>query len=191
VKKVEEARTVGLGDDIASALLDGVEPGPERPSSEIAECVADEHPVFTGRARCRFQREGAEESWLPCLFGVRPRPGDRVLVMRPSGEPHGLVVGVVDGFRRRVEADPRAAHVRRIGADEVIRIEREDGAPMIELRASDKGATVRLLSKDVSLAAEGSLEIAAESVSIAARAGGVRVKAADDVEIAGEHIHLN
>jgi hypothetical protein len=99
-------------------LLELIEPAAQRPAAEVARCVADEHPVLAGRVRCAF--DGAGEAWLPCLAGVRPRVGDRVLVLAASGAPGGIVAGVVDGFRRRLDPDPRDTNVRRLKADEVI-----------------------------------------------------------------------
>lgn len=170
-------------------LLERIEPTASRPASEVARCVADEHPVLVGRVRCAF--DDGSEAWVPCLQGVRPRCGDRVLVLGAHGAPGGVVAGVVDGFRRRLEPDPRDSQVRRLRADEVIRIESDEGVPLIEVRATDAGPAVRVLSKDLTMESSGALRLAGESVEIVARQGGVEVRATDDVKLNGEQIHLN
>lgn len=170
-------------------LLELIEPAAQRPAAEVARCVADEHPVLAGRVRCAF--DGAGEAWLPCLAGVRPRVGDRVLVLAASGAPGGIVAGVVDGFRRRLDPDPRDTNVRRLKADEVIRIESDEGVPLVEVRATEAGPAVRLMSKDVTMESAGALRLSGESVEIVARQGGVDVRATDDVKLNGEQIHLN
>lgn len=172
--------------------LEAFEASPLNPASEIATCVADQHPTLIGRVRCSLSRErGAIEVWVPCVQSVRPRAGDRVLLVRPGGSAEPLAVGIVDGFRRRAELEPRASHARRLRVDEVVRIEGDDGQPLLEVRAGEGGAVVRLLSKDIAMEAAGALRIEAESVAIVARQGGVELRASDDVKLAGEHIHLN
>jgi len=161
-------------------------------ASEVGSCVADRHPVLSGRVLVRFERDrGPVEQWLPCLMSVCPRDGDRVLVLRAAGAAEAIVVGVVDGYRRRVEPEPRITNVRAIERDESVRIEAADGRGLVEVRASETGCVVTLLSKDATLAADGALTIEAETVALRARQGAVSVKASEDVEIQGEHVRLN
>ena len=176
--------------DVSS--LDDLEPTFAPQPVEIAECIDDVHPVMAGRVRCRFERPyGATEVWLPCLVTVRPRVGDRVLVQRVEGVATGLVTGVVDGFRLRAEPDPRAAHIRRLQPDEVIRIEADDGTPLLEMAVGDAGPVVRLLRSDIELAAPGALKITADSVELRARQGEIQLAASEDVVVTGEQIRLN
>jgi len=172
--------------------LEDIEPTFAPQPVEVAECIDDVHPVMAGRVRCRFDRPyGATEVWLPCLVTVRPRIGDRVLVQRVDGVAGGLVTGVLDGFRPRVEPDPRAAHVRRLRQDEVIRIEGDDGTPLLEMATSESGPVVRLLRSDLEVAAPGALKITADSVELRARQGGIELAASEDVIVTGEQIRLN
>jgi hypothetical protein len=182
-------------DDAGATVFDleSICPTPTAPSSELATCVGEEHPVLAGRALCRFDRGGAPiEAWLACLWHVRPRAGDRVLVLRPSDSVEPIVVGVVDGFRARLAPDARAAHVRRLAEDESVRIEGPDGRALLEIRASsDDGCVVRFLTGDAALVAEGTLRLEGDAVAVRARRGEVAVSASDDVVVQGEQIHLN
>ncbi len=172
--------------------LDRIEAPAVLAPSETGVCIADRHPVLSGRVLVRFERErGPVEQWLPCLMSVCPRDGDRVLAMRAAGAAEAIVVGVVDGYRRRVEPEPRITNVRAIERDESVRIEAADGRGLVEVRASEAGCVVTLLSKDATLTADGALTIEAETLALRARQGAVSVKASEDVEIQGEHVRLN
>jgi len=185
------AETYGERQD-SPAALDDLETAFQVNETEIGVCVEEVHPVLSGRVRCRFDRISKEElHWVPCLVGVRPRIGDRVLVQPASGLAQGIVTGVVDGFRERIEPAPREAHVRCIRADETIRIEADDGTGLVEVLASASGPVVRLLRRDVSIEVPGALAIAAESIELRARQGAVKVAASEDVVVTGEEIHLN
>jgi hypothetical protein len=181
-------------DDVTteSACLPELDPTFEVQAAELAVCIDERHPVMAGRVRCRFERSwGGIEHWLPCLATVRPRNGDRVMVMRVDGLPLGVVAGVVEGFRERVAPDPRAAHVRRVRPDEVVRIEADDGTPLVEVAAGEHGPVIRLMKDDLEIETPGALKLTAGSIELRARQGEVRVAATDDVVVTGEQIHLN
>lgn len=172
--------------------LDAIGASPEIAPMEVGVCMNEAHPTLAGRVLVRFERDcGTAEQWLPCLLQIRPREGDRVLVVRAAGSPEAIVAGVVDGYRRRVEPEVRAANVRAIKDDESIRIEAADGRGLVEVRASDGGCVVTLLAPDATLSGQGSLAIEADDVAIRARQGAVTISAADDVDVRGEHINLN
>jgi hypothetical protein len=165
-----------------------------RPSGlpEMAMCIADEHPTLAARVLCKLERAtGPVELWLPCLFGVHPRVGDRVLVLRPEGAPEPVVLGVVDGYRRRTEPEARAAHHTRLKPDEVVRIESATGEALLELRGGAEGAVLRVLSKSVAIEGGEKISIEADAVTLRARQGKVEVTASEDVVVQGEAIHLN
>lgn len=182
-----------LHDEVSESIaLDEIEAGAPITPSAVGVVVDELHPVLAGRVRVRLGHEGPEgERWLPCLMGIRPRSGDRVLVIRPSGAQEGVVLGVLDGFRQRLEPEARATNVRTIADDESVRIEAADGRGLVEVRASENGCVVRLLSPDATLAAEGTLTIEAQAVALRAKQGCVALRASEDVEIQGEHVRLN
>jgi hypothetical protein len=184
-ERAVQAATVDLA-------LEDIEAGPACSPSAMGEVVDEAHPVLAGRVLVRVERErDCSERWVPCLFGVRPRVGDRVLLVNPSGSPEPIVVGVVDGYRRRLEPEVRGGALRTLKDDEAVRIEAADGRGLVEVRASEAGCTVTLLCDDAKLAAAGTLTIEAEALTLRARQGMVSVKASDDVAIEGEHIRLN
>lgn len=191
MKKDETAETTEPSTKEAPSLLDLITAAARRPAAEVATVVADEHPVLAGRVRCAFGPRAEDEAWLPCLTGIRPRTGDRVLVLRPEGSAEGIVTGVVDGYRKRVDPGPFAAHVRRIRQDEVVQIESDTGEPLIQVCAGESGTTVRLLTKNIAVDAGAELRLEADAVAIVARQGSLELKASDDVVVNGEQIHLN
>ncbi len=172
--------------------LESIPAGTAPAPTEVGVCVAEEHPTLAGRVLVRFERErGTSEQWLPCLLQVRPREGDRLLVIRAAGSAEAIVAGVVDGYRRRVDPDVRVANVRTVQDDESVRIQGPDGRGLVEVRASERGCVVTLLSPDATLSGQRSLAIEADEVTIRARQGGVSVSATDDVVVRGETINLN
>jgi hypothetical protein len=179
-------------EELAPSPLDDLEPSFDVAASEVAVCVDDTHPVMAGRVRCKFERpSGPELHWIPCLLSVRPRVGDRVLVQRAVGLSRGVVAGVIDGYRPRLDPEPRASHVRAIREDEAIRIEADDGTPLVEVRTTATGPVVRVLTRDVAIETPGKLAITADAIELRARQGGVKVAASEDVVVTGEEIHLN
>ncbi len=178
-----------LHDDTAFELEDHV---PEAsPTAEVACCLEEQHPTLLGRVLCGFERSTQLQVWLPCLMHVRPRKGDRVLITRCPGAPHGVVVGVVDGYRQRVLPVPRMRATHVLGEDDALVIEDAGGRAVLELRASEEGTRVRLLHATTKFVADGELSFEARKVSILASQGPLLLDASEDVRIRGEQIHLN
>lgn len=159
----------------------------------VGECVEGDHPTLQGRARVRWRDEqgDAQERWLPTLAGVTVRAGDRVLLEQPANFPEAVVSGVLDGFARRPDVEPRRSAALRLERDECLRVEDSEGRPLLELRRGEAGPTLRLLREGVDLDVPGRLRMSAEGIELRARAGSVRVQASDDVVVRGEVIHLN
>jgi hypothetical protein len=172
--------------------LDSIPAGTALAPTEVGVCVAEAHPTLAGRVLVRIEREQkSSEQWLPCLLQVRPREGDRLLVIRAAGSAEAIVAGVIDGYRRRADPDVRVANVRTVQDDESVRIQGPDGRGLVEVRASENGCVVTLLSPDATLSGQRSLAIEADEVTIRARQGAVSVSATDDVVVRGETINLN
>jgi len=165
-------------------------------------CVDDHHEVWIGRVRVEWeapappssdpQREGqAKEAWLPTLKGLVVRSGDRVLLTQPANASEPLVTGVVDALRRRREAPATPAAHRILRPDESLRIDLEDGTPLLEITPGETGPVVRLASGDLELAVDGHLGIRAGTLSLETHAGPVEIRSQEDVVVQGEIIRLN
>jgi hypothetical protein len=176
---------------LADMLPGPAVPGPAGPSL-VAECVDAVHPVLAGRVRVRWRAAGlTEERWVPTLFGVTVRVGDRVLLTQPANFDEPVAMGVLDGFAERPKAPLRASHDLKVARDEAVRVAGADGRPLLEIVQEDHGPVVRLLDGDVNLEVAGGLRLDAQRIELHARRGGVEVRASDDVVVQGETIRLN
>lgn len=159
----------------------------------VGSCVDDRHPTLNGRVLVRWDTTNGEacESWLPTLQGLTIRVADRVLLQHPANWPEAVVVGVVDGFAARPARDHTRGPVLSLSRDEGLHVVGVDGTELLEVYQGESGPVVRLLSDDVNLELPGKLSIDAKSIELNARAGGVTIKAKDDVIVRGEMIELN
>ncbi len=172
-------------------------------------CVDDAHPVLQGRARVRWggrtlEKGGApgedaeapleddqEEAWLPVLRGVTVRRRDRLLVLRPAGWDEPIVVGVVDGFRRREEVPVEGGPTLELKRDEALTVRDAEGQPILRVRDRGEGPEIQLLSEASRVRLPGRLDLSASEIRLEARDGEVRIRANDDVVVEGEVIRLN
>lgn len=169
-------------------------PQPAWPEGHVlATCLDDRHPVLTGRVlvRCETALGQACQTWAPTLKGLSVRAADRVLVLKLPRELEPVVVGVLDGFDRRPERPMHVAQVLEVKEDEVLQINAENGQCLVQITHNQDGPVVRLLHADSQIELPGRLCLSAGAIEMQARSGGVRIDAADDVEIVGETIHLN
>lgn len=159
----------------------------------VADCVDDRHPTLASRVLARWSAADGQtqEAWVPVLHGLTVRSGDRLLLVRPRNWAESIVVGVVDGYRRRPPTSANGGLVSSLRRDERIRIETEDGTPLVEVAPGEQGPVVRLLSSDVDLDVPGRLRVRAAAIELEARSGELRASASGDVVIDGELIHLN
>jgi hypothetical protein len=162
-------------------------------SALVGECTDDRHPTLEGRARVRVRAEddSVHELWLPVLVGVVVRSADHVLLQQPANWSEPVVVGVLDGFEERRERPRSTAHQLELEADEKISVVSRDGQPLLDVWEGETGPVVRLLRADASLEFAGKLALRAETVEIEARTGDIEVKAATDLALKGDTIHLN
>lgn len=155
-------------------------------------CIDERHPSLLGRVRVRWKLEhGMGDAWVPVLQSVVVRTGDRVLLSQPLNEPEPIVVGVVDGFAHRPAAARQTAAQLVLRADEVMRVDDARGRALLELRGSEAGPVVRLLSNHVAIEVDGKLAFSAAAIRLEARQGTIEIEASEDVCVKGEVVHLN
>ncbi len=159
----------------------------------LATCLDDRHPVLMGRVLvcCETALGQPCQTWAPTLKGLSVRAADRVLVLKLPRELEPVVVGVLDGLSRRPEPPQQIAHVLEVKADEVLRINAENGQGLLQIAHNQHGPVIRLLQADSQIELPGKLCLSASAIEMQARSGGVRIEATDDVQIAGETVHLN
>lgn len=161
-------------------------------SGVVAEALEDRHPDLVGRIRVRWATGGrATTRWVPTLWGLPVRAGDRVLLQQPANWPEPVAVGVLDGYRSRPRPASHPAAGFELRTDEHVEIRGRDGRPILALSAEESGAVVRLLSEDLDIEVPGRLRIRAGELALQAGAGGAEIEARDDVVVRGETIHLN
>lgn len=159
----------------------------------IGECLDDQHPSINGRVLVGWQDADNNqiEMWLPTLQGMAVRKMDRLLVQQPANWPEPVVFGVLDGCLDRPEKDLHASHRFELKTDEAVRIDSQNGQPLIEIFQQGDQPVVRLLSEDVNLDLNGKLNISADSIGLKAKRGNVEISSECDVVVKGELIELN
>ena len=159
----------------------------------VGECLDDRHPSITGRVLISWQdaQSNAIEKWLPALQGLPVRKLDRVLLQQPVNWPEPIVFGVVDACIDRPEPGFKSKNTIELKPDEAVRIDSQNGSPLVEICQVNDKPVVRLLSDDVNLDLNGKLKISAQSIDLAAKKGQVSISAEGDVVVKGEIIELN
>lgn len=168
----------------------------EAPAADVllmGECIDAVHPTLRGRILVRWSISGggSMERWLPTLYRLPVREGDRVLLARVGNLDEAVVLGVMDGFSRRPEPALREVATLELASDECVTIRSTDGSELVQVRQGEQGPVVRLLQSDVDLELPGSLRLKAEDIRLEARQGRVELSATDDVIVRGEIIRLN
>jgi hypothetical protein len=168
-------------------------PNPPAGLPMVGDCLEGRHPTLLGRYLIRYPDGNGEpvDRWLASLYGLPVRAHDRVLLLQPGNWPEPVVIGVIDGFATRPESPSTTAATLELQRDEVIRIHGCRGEPLVEVRQHESGPLVRLLSEDINLELPGKLKLAAKSIELEAKQGGVKIAASDDVTVKGEMIQLN
>ncbi len=165
---------------------------PETTAPWVGTCIEDRHPTLQGRVRVRWVTSAGTVSdrWVPTLLGASVREGDRVLLLAVTNEPEPVVMGVLDGFTKRPEAQAQGP-VLTLATGESLRVVANDGTALVEVRTTREGPVVRLLTADAMIELPGRLTVTADAIALHARRGAVEVTASDDVSVRGEVVRLN
>lgn len=160
--------------------------------SMVGVCLNREHPVLTGRCLVHWRdADGGHEEWLPCLNGLKPEVHDHLLLLKPENAGESIVIGVVDGLKKKTEREPAPGPSVQLKEKEALHILAADGSPLLEVRQGEQGPVVRLLNQDLEIETAGDLRLNARSISLKARQGEIQMEATDDVVVKGEIIRLN
>jgi hypothetical protein len=185
------ANTVSLAtllDELAATI-----PAPDvgTVTCRVAEVLGDHHPDRVGRVQVHWQTpQGPVSRWVPTLWGLPIRCGDRVLLQQPGNWPEPVVVGVVDGFTARPPRTSQAAATLDIRTDQHVEIVGSRGRPLLAVHEGPSGPVVRLLSEDLDLEVPGRFRVRARSLQLQSEQG-AEIDAQGDVVVRGETIHLN
>jgi hypothetical protein len=165
------------------------------PTPFMATCIDAKHPTLSGRIKLRLELNGERgvvaEGWALTLHGQTFRAGDRVFVQRPTNTEDLIVLGVIDGFLPRPELERHTGPQLELKRDEALRVNGEEGQPLVEIVSGEEGPVVRLLHGDVRLELKGKLSIRAAELELEATRGNARVEASDRVCLVGELVELN
>ncbi len=187
---MDSARIGAVDDETCADESSDVFPTPLMAESKVvvAECIDDHHPSILGRVRVRT---GDRELWVPALQLLAVRIGDQVLLQQPTNWPEPVVVGVLDGFRRRPKPKSPASRLE-LKPDEAIQVVDSEQRELFEFSADDNG-TPRLTIKNPSLElhVDGKLTLSASELDLQSRDGDAKIRANRDVVVDGELIRLN
>lgn len=179
-----ESRPLAAETNSAAAL--------ERHLPALGLCIDTQHPTLIGRALVRADLDGVEkEQWMPALAGISLRPMDRVMVQIPRGGIEPIVIGVVDGFKKRPETERSNGPALPLLPDESVKVTDEQGTALLEVFKGKTGPTVRLLHKDLHIDIPGRLRLSAKSICLEAEDGDAEISASRHTIVKGEMIRLN
>lgn len=165
---------------------------PEESGLLLGECLNAAHPILAGRAKIRWQINGEiQEQWLATLQDMPIRAADRVLIGHVENWPEPVVLGILDGFKRRKPPQLLERAQLRLEKDEGLTITDAVGNPMVEIGLERGQPQLRILSDDLMLDMPGKLSIRAGEIEMEAKTGPAHLKANDNVVIRGEEIQLN
>jgi hypothetical protein len=170
----------------------------------VGECLDTHNPHLPRRVFVRARDEDGQQvtAWLPVLDQLRIRPGDKLLLSKPDNWPEPVVLGVLAGLERPVDANAADAasqtaaaatgdpHLRLEPGQSVV-ITNPEGQPMLSLRATAQGPQVELLAANVSFDMPGCVRIGAERIELHSREGGVDIRSDGDTIVRSRVIRLN
>ena len=169
----------------------------------VGEIVDTHHPHLPGRIFVRWWETVDRErtAWLHYERHLSLRQGDRVLLAFPSGWGEGVVIGALSrpGETAKVETQTEipSSEVQSepitlpLEPGQTIEIVSHEGQPLLSIRQGRNGPIVQLPGDNAELSARRSLRISADSVEIAAGAGGVNVRTEGEAVTRARIIRLN
>jgi hypothetical protein len=160
----------------------------------VAEVIDTHHPHRPGRILVSWTSDDGEdrEAWLHTTTQVRPRTGDRVLLLRPTNYCECIVTAVLS----RDPVPPQPADGQAVGRvalqpSESLRVEASDGTPLVEIASSEHGPVVRVLSRDLELAVPGRLRLSADTIECVSGQGGTDLRSDGETVVRAPRIRLN
>lgn len=171
-------------------------PGPGAappPAALVGKCDDDDAATTEGRYLVSYRDAAGQagRGWLASLRGVRVHRGDLVLMLWPQNWPEPVISGVLVGVCDQEGRPGRSAPAVVLAEGETLKVQTPSGTPLVEIAAGPEGPVVRLGQPDVRVEMPGRLAIQAESISLEAGAGDLRIHARDDVVVRGEKVRLN
>lgn len=161
--------------------------------SFVAKILQPEHPVLTGRAEISWNMQGGmtDTCWARTLQGHVVRADDMVLVVLPSGSDEPVIIGVLDQIEQREKPVAKHGPHFALKPDEALTITDAHDDPLVQISMTSNGPNIRLLVPPEGLDVDGALRLSGTEIELEARAGEIRIKAANDVRVEGEIVRLN
>ena len=159
----------------------------------IGTCLDIEHPSLSNRFLIQWRDVSGKqhEAWLPCLKDIKPARHDRVLLQQPDNWFEPIISGVLDGLSGPKEPEPKPGPALTLEKHKALHVLDSDDKPILQIEQGEKGPILRLLDDDLNIEVKGRLRFSARDIELAARKGGVKIQATDDVVVKGEIIYLN
>ena len=162
-------------------------------STLIGTCMDIDHPSLKNRFFVRWMDASGKsrEAWLPCLKDLKPARHDRVLLQQPDNWFEPIISGVLDGLSGPKDYEAKPGPALTLEKHKALHVLDSDDKPILQIEQGEKGPILRLLDDDLNIEVKGRLRFSARDIELAARKGGVKIQATDDVVVKGEIIYLN
>ncbi len=195
-----EGRWPAVGIDLDELLADAtMRPSVDGAAGEpagtlVGEVIDTHHPHRPGRILVRWESAAHEvcEAWLVPIASLRGRIGDRVLLVRPGNWSEWIATAVLGGPPAPPQpSPPAAAHEVRLEVGQAIQIHAADGTPLFAIEPSARGPVVRVLGRDLELAVDGRLRLAADRIECVSGQGGTDLRSDGEIVARSPRIRLN
>lgn len=172
-----------------------------RSGTLVGECLDTHHPHLPRRVLVRVRDESGKpiSAWLPTLVELRIRVGNKLLLSKPDNWPEPVVLGVLGGLDApapepdlSLATEPASSDPQlRLEQGETLQVTGPEGQPLLTISATVDGPVVKLLRSNVEIDMPGVLRIGADRIELAAREGGVDIRADGDTIVRSRTIRLN
>ena len=188
-KSFQEVIEEALEGRVAEAASVGVEAA----GCTVGEVLDTHHPHLPGRVFVRWLNAEHQpvELWVQAERHLRLRKGDRVILMMPTGWKQWVVTGALG---RDLEPPPEPTEgvpELQLEPGQAVRILSHDGTALITVRQGVDGPELQLGTGNVELKAARTLRIAADTIELHAKHGGVDLRTEGDAVVRARTIRLN
>lgn len=188
-KTFQEVIEEALEGRVAEAASEGVEAA----GCIVGEVLDTHHPHLPGRVFVRWinAEHKPVELWVQAERHLRLRKGDRVILMMPTGWKQWVVTGALG---RDLETPPEPTEdvpELQLEPGQAVRIVNHDGTALITVRQGVDGPELQLGTGNVELKAARTLRIAADTIELHAKHGGVDLRTEGDAVVRARTIRLN
>lgn len=159
----------------------------------VGELLDTHNPHLPGRVLVRWLNTACQEleQWVQAERHLSLRKGDRVLLTLPMGWKQWVVTGVLARESAKPVEQPEHATELKLQPGETVRILAHNGSALVTVRQGAEGPVVELGNGNVELKAARTLRLAADTIELSSKNGGIDLRTEGDTIVRARTIRLN